>query len=123
MSFSYHSKPPSDCLPSVPVRSVSLDLDTVAGREGEEMTVTCTAVGGPPTPHISWTLPDNVPHVTTNSTNVLEDDSLETVSHVTFIPSSWHDLEVIQCSSINDVMTEAITYEAVLDIECEYNEQ
>lgn len=101
----------------VPVKTVRLDLETVAGREGEEMTVKCSAVGGPPTPHITWTLPHDVPHLTTNLTTVLEDDSLETVSHLTFTPSFLQDMEVIQCHAINDVMTEAITYEALLDIE------
>ena len=108
-------------LSPVPVRRVSLDLDTVSGREGQEMTLTCTAQGGPPTPRVSWELALDTPFEHTHTTSVLEDDTLETVSHLTFTPSSLHDLEVIQCRAINDVMSEAITYEAVLDIQCEYN--
>ena len=53
----------------------------------------------------------------TDTTTVLEDDSMETVSEVTFTPASTEDLEVVRCHAINDVMTEAITAEAVLDIE------
>ena len=83
------------------------------------MTVSCRAVGGPPTPHIDWTFPDNVEHrPVTDITNTLEDGSLESLSEVTFTPAFTEDLEVIQCHAINDVMTEPITTEAVLDIEC-----
>ena len=103
----------------VPVHSVSIFPELVSGREEEEMTVICRATGGPPTPHISWTFPDNLEHrALSDITNTLEDGSLESVSEVTFTPASTDDLKVIQCHAINDVMTEAITTEAVLDIEC-----
>ena len=107
----------------VPVQSVTLSLETVSGRENQQITVSCEAAGGPPTPHISWTLPHNIHHQVTNFTSVLEDESLQTVSQVTFTPSYDEDLEVIQCHGINDVMTEPITADAVLDIECKCRSQ
>ena len=104
----------------MPLRSVTISPESVAGREEEEMTLQCRAAGGPPAPRISWTFPDSLEPdrlTTTETTAVLEDDSLETVSEVTFTAASTEDLEVVRCHAINDVMTEAITAEAVLDIE------
>ena len=102
----------------VPVHTVSIS-ESVSGREEEEMTLSCRAAGGPPAPRISWTFPGNVEHREDSiTTNTLEDGSLEIVSEVTFTPAFTEDLEVVQCHAINDVMTEAITTEAVLDIEC-----
>ena len=85
------------------------------------MTVRCRAAGGPPTPQISWTFPDKIEEqgvTTVSNLNTLEDGSLEIVSEVTFIPAATEDQEEVRCHAINAVMTEAISTEAALDIEC-----
>ena len=113
--------PGLSCCLLVPLHTVTINPESLTGREEEEMTVRCRAAGGPPAPRISWTFPDSLEQDRltniTDTTSVLEDDSLETVSEVTFTPTSSEDLEVVQCHAINDVMTEAITTEAVLDIQ------
>ena len=47
-----------------------------------------------------------------------EDETVETISRVTFTPTKAEHNEVIQCQAVNEVMAQPIIAEAALDIMC-----
>ena len=47
-----------------------------------------------------------------------EDETVETISRVTFTPTKAEHNEVIQCQAVNEVMDQPIIAEAALDIMC-----
>ena len=52
----------------MPVKSVIIqNLET--GEEGKEMIIRCTAEGGPPSPTISWSVPDSLAAQTTEESS------------------------------------------------------
>jgi len=100
---------------NVAVKSVSIH-EEVVGQENEEMVLICTAVGGRPIPTISWLLPENVQFVTEDESNMLEDETFELISKLTFTPTAEENDEMVSCQAINEVMEEALEDEAQLDI-------
>ena len=47
-----------------------------------------------------------------------EDETVETISRLTFTPTKAEHNEVIQCQAVNEVMAQPIIAEAALDIMC-----
>ena len=47
-----------------------------------------------------------------------EDETVETISRLTFTPTKAEHNEVIQCRAVNEVMAQPIIAEAALDIMC-----
>ena len=47
-----------------------------------------------------------------------EDETVETISRLTFTPTKAEHNEVIQCEAVNEVMAQPIIAEAALDIMC-----
>ena len=90
------------------------------------MTISCKAVGGPPNPLVSWTLPhesmdmtDHIQYETSEITIVEEDsDTLEVISYISFMASKDLNNADISCHAINEVMREPITDTVALDIMC-----
>eukprot|EP00092_Neocalanus_flemingeri_P025444 GFUD01027586.1.p1 GENE.GFUD01027586.1~~GFUD01027586.1.p1 ORF type:complete len:1098 (+),score=293.63 GFUD01027586.1:126-3419(+) len=100
---------------NVPVKSVYIEEELV-GKEDEEMMLTCAAVGGRPMPTISWSLPENVEFETEEESLILEDETFQLISKLTFTPTAEENEKTVTCQAINDVMEEAIEDEAMLDI-------
>jgi len=99
---------------NVPVASVS--IDSMPGQEGEEMTLTCTALGGRPAPTFSWVIP--VEYQQEDSSSLQEDETYESVSKITFTPTYEENNEEVECHAINDVMDESL--EDKIDLLIEY---
>ena len=93
------------------------------------MRISCKAVGGPPNPLVSWTLPDEsadmsdpIQYETSEITIVEEDsDTLEVISYVSFTAAKDLNNADISCHAINEVMREPITDTVALDILCNKN--
>jgi len=101
---------------NVPVKSVSIDTETV-GNENEELILICTALGGRPMPTISWSTPENVLFETVEEYKTLEDETFELVSTLTFTPSAEENGETVTCLAINNVMEEPLEDETILNIQ------
>ena len=90
------------------------------------MRISCKAVGGPPNPLVSWTLPDEsadmsdpIQYETSEITIVEEDsDTLEVISYVSFTAAKDLNNADVSCHAINEVMREPITDIVALDIMC-----
>lgn len=91
------------------------------------MTISCKAVGGPPNPLVSWTLPDEntdmmsdpIEYETSEITIAEEDsDTLEVISYISFMASKDLNNADVSCHAINEVMREPITDIVALDIMC-----
>ena len=54
----------------------------------------------------------------TSKDSFQEDETVETISRVTFTPTKAEHNEVIQCRAVNEVMAQPIIAEAALDIMC-----
>jgi len=100
---------------NVAVKSVSIH-EEMTGQENTEMVLSCTAEGGRPLPTISWTMPENVEFEIEEESEMLEDETFALISRLTFTPTAEVNEKEVSCEAINEVMEEALTDEAVLDI-------
>jgi len=101
---------------NVPVSSVSI-APVDPGQEGVEMLLTCTAVGGRPAPVFSWTVPDTVQFQLSESSSLVDDQTFDAVSKLTFTPSSEENAKEVSCQAINEFMNEALEDKAELVVE------
>ena len=122
----------------VPVKSISLQPE-ISGEEGNEMIATCTAHGGRPAATVSWVVPDELEFLQRDTISLLlvstlhlhmsiigkfcchkDDETFESVSILTFIPSANEHKKEVICQAINDVMEIAIEEKATLNVACKY---
>jgi len=100
---------------NVPVSSVS--IDSMPGQEGEEMILTCTAIGGRPAPTFTWVMPGSVEFQQEDSFSLQDGETFDSLSKITFTPTYEENDKEVECHAINDVMDEAIEYKIDLLIE------
>lgn len=102
---------------NVAVSSVEIEEDGLTGVENEEIQVTCVASGGRPEPSITWNLSNISSEFSTKEEiNILEDETFEKISVLSFNPSADDNGERVTCHAVNDVMEEPLQKEAVLEI-------
>merc|ERR1719494_1693196 len=94
----------------VGVETVKLEEESLTGKEGKEMTIICVARGANPPADISWNVEELVSEVTSEEqeNTIEDDDTYETISRVSFIPSVEDAGRTVFCEAKNDVMEDAL---------------
>jgi len=110
---------------NVAVESLSIQEETLIGVDGEQMTVSCVAQRSRPPATIIWNLPDTegdflhdkfLDSAEEVDQVLLEDETYETVSRITFPAVAEENGMTVSCEATNEVMSEPILAEGNLNI-------
>ena len=86
----------------------TVELESLEGREDEEMEVVCRATKSRPEAVITWALPEHLEFSEETEVELLEDDTFDTVSTIRFTPTAEDDGASVNCQAVNEVMEDPL---------------